>query len=195
MTGVEVKVVTAVNGIEQDFAAPLFLQVAAASKLTMPFITRPVDLIRAIHCGLVVLCCILAPLAATAHVLRDLGTLGVTHSFRMGMDTADQVTGNPFTASNAVRHTTLSSISGSGNFGPGPLSSTPHLVIGIDDSGQLQGSDHRVHIADEHPAMLRASGGPKAAPSTRGGTYSYSRDIDNKLWWAVLVAVGIESRV
>ena len=154
----------------------------------MPFMTRPVDLTGVIHRGLIVLCCVSAPLAATSYPLRDMGALGATYSFRIEMDNLDPVPSDPFTSSSAVPDATLSRISGNGNSSSEALRITGHLDINMDTKDQLLDYAQSTHTADAHTTGPGTSGSTQTEQSTPGGTYGYSRDLDNNLWWAVFLA-------
>ena len=150
----------------------------------MRSIIRRPHLTRVIYYGLVVFYCTPASVAAQVPVVRDLGTLGETYSFPMDMDNAEKVMSHAFAASNAVQRTTLTRTSG-GNSVVGALGSTHGLAIGIDNSGPVVGYAYRVHSAVEHATMFSTSGRANIDLGTPGGAYSYARDIDINLWWAV----------
>ncbi len=154
----------------------------------MPFMPRPADLRNVIHRGLVVLCCVSAPITAAAYLLRDMGALGVSYSFRMGMDNLDHLPGDPFTSSSAVLDSTLSRISGHGRSASDAPMGTDHLAIGMATGRQMLGYAQGLHTADAHTTVPGSTGVKQAARDTPDGTYGYARDIENNLWWAVILA-------
>lgn len=150
----------------------------------MYLLIRRTHLIQVITGCLVVFCGTPASVAAQAFGVDGLGMLGKTYSFSMNLDPADNAMGHGFTANNAVQLATLTRTSG-GGFVLGAPGGTRGLVVGIDTGERGVGYVYRVHGAAEHATMLRTSGRTNTDPGTQGGIYSFTRDTDNHLWWAV----------
>lgn len=119
-------------------------------------IFHPVPRISAVCYGFVASCCAAASLAASPNILRNLGAIGDTYSFRVVTDDVEQVPNSVFAASNAVPQAKLSHISG-GSY------------LGNAATMPRDGRTTRVGDVDQR---------------TPGEAYSYARDIENKLWWA-----------
>lgn len=149
--------------------------------------TCHLSLISLIYYGLVAICCASPTLAIPSEVLRDLGSLGDTYSFRMNIDSdnVDQVMSRVFTANNAVQHAQLSSISGGGNPGENAARRTDELAISVGNNGLLVSYAYRTPGALEHSVTFGTLDFVNVDQSTPNGTYSYARDIENNLWWAI----------
>jgi len=154
----------------------------------MPHLPRPADLRNIIHRGLVVLCCLSAPVTATAYFLRDMGALGLSYSFRMGMDNFDHLPGDPFTSSSAVLDSTLSRISGNGSSASDAPMGTDHLAIGMATGRHMLGYAQGLRTAAAHTTVPGSTGVKQTVRDTPNGTYGYTRDIENNLWWAFILA-------
>jgi len=139
---------------------------------------------QVITCGLVVFCCAPATAAAQAFGVGDLGLLGKTYSFSIGLDPADNPGNHAFSASNAVRFATLTRMSG-GSFVVGAPGSVRGLVIGLDASERGIGYVYRAHGEVEQATMFSTAGRVDTDTGTPADAYSYTRDTNNHLWWAV----------
>lgn len=117
---------------------------------------HPVSRISSICYGLVVSFCAVASFAASTDILRNLGAIGDTYSFRLGTNDVEQVTSSVFAASNAVPHAKLSGVYGGSPFG---------------HSAPMRHDGRAIRVGD-------------VEQRTPGDAYSYARDIENKLWWA-----------
>jgi uncharacterized membrane protein len=83
---------------------------------------------------LAVMGCTSAPMITSVHSTHDLGKLGGTHSFTIGVNQRDRVVSDVFTVSNAVPDATLSRISASASIDLGRPGNTYSYARDIDNN-------------------------------------------------------------